>query len=95
MNPSFLSVAALLIAWSSVLTPDALENAFQNLKQAGASKDAAQVKKLAVETCTLARQIIAAPAPEDASQREAWTQRGAGTGILHCRLDALRKDPVL
>lgn len=37
--------------------------------------DAAQVKKLAVETCALARQVISTPAPQADAEKRAWTVR--------------------
>ena len=49
-----LASAALLIAGTLPLVPDDLEDAFTNLKEAVAKKDAALVKKLAADTCVLA-----------------------------------------
>lgn len=77
MRLSVLSLAALLIAGPTLAVPDDLENAFQSLKDAESSKDAAQVKKLAAETCALARQAISAPAPENDAEKETWTARVA------------------
>ena len=72
--PSF---AVLLIAGPPLAVPDDLENAFEKLKEAESRKDAAQVKKLAVETCELARRVKAAPAPDNEGEKEAWASRVA------------------
>jgi tetratricopeptide (TPR) repeat protein len=77
MRLSVLSLAILLIAGPTLAVPDDLENAFQSLKDAESRKDAAQVMKLAAETCALARQAISAPAPESAAEKEAWSTRVA------------------
>jgi hypothetical protein len=77
MNLVIVVSAALLIARPLIAAPDDLESAFQSLTEATARKDAVQVKKLAVETCALARRIILAPAPEDEAGKEAWKQRVA------------------
>ena len=53
---------------------DDLESAFQGLKDAEAKKDAAQVKKLAAEVSAFVREAIAAPAPQEESEKEAWTK---------------------
>lgn len=50
-----------------------METSYQNLQKAVADKDAAQVKKLAAETSTAARAIIASPAPQADAEKEAWT----------------------
>ena len=73
-----LSVALsliLLCAGPLLAAPGALEDAFKNLKEAEAKKDPALVKKLAGETCTLARQAVAAPAPADEDEKEDWKAR--------------------
>lgn len=77
MNLAALSFAVLLVARAAPAVPDDLENAFQNLQQAESKKDAAQVKKLAAETCALARQVASSPAPEGEDEKEAWTKRVA------------------
>jgi tetratricopeptide (TPR) repeat protein len=77
MNLAALSFAVLLIARAAPTVPDDLENAFQNLQQAESKKDPAQVKKLATETCALARQAASSPAPEGEDEKEAWTKRVA------------------
>ena len=65
----------LLCAGPLLAAPGALEDAFKNLKEAESKKDPALVKKLAGETCTLARQATAAPAPADDDEKEAWKAR--------------------
>jgi len=73
-------LAVLLLAGSVPAISDELEECFGKLKDAAASKDAALVKRLAVETCALARTQAAAPAPESDADKERWTQR---VGYLH------------
>ena len=77
MNGTVLSVAVLLIAGTLPAVPDDLEDAFQKLKQAEATKDAALVKKLAAEACALARQTIAAPSANAELDKEERTRRVA------------------
>lgn len=77
MNVSVLSFAILLIAGPVVGVADDLEDAYQSLKEAESKKDAAQMKKLAAETCALARQVISRPAPESEAEKEAWAKRVA------------------
>lgn len=72
--PAF-GVTLLLFAGPALPAPGELEDSFQSLQEAQTNKDAAQVKKLAAQTCALARKEIAAPAPESASDKEAWTKR--------------------
>jgi len=64
-------MACLLTAAPAFAAED-LETTFQSLKDAEAKKDAAQVKKLAAELNALVRQEIAAPAPQEESEKEAW-----------------------
>jgi len=70
-----LAVAFLLFAGSRSAAADDLENAYQNLKQAETQKDAAQVKRLAVEVYALASRVINSPAPESNDEKEAWSNR--------------------
>ncbi len=77
MDLSVLSFAVLLIAGPGAKVPDDLEKTFQSLKEAESKKDAAQVKKLAAETCALARQVASMPAPESEEEKEAWAERVA------------------
>jgi hypothetical protein len=74
MNLSTLSMAVLLLAGPVVAAAQDLETLYQDLKDAQAKKDAALVKKLAVQTNKLAREAIAKPAPADADAKEAWTK---------------------
>jgi len=66
---------ALLFAPAGVL-PGGLDTLYQNLKDAVANKDAAQVKKLAAETCAKAREEAAAKAPEFVEEAE-WNKHVA------------------
>jgi hypothetical protein len=77
MKVSILNLALLLAAGAPFAISDDLEDAFQNLKEAEAKKDSALVKKLAAETCALARKAASAPAPADAAEKEAWTHHVA------------------
>ncbi len=70
-----LAVAFLLFAGSRVAAADDLENAFQSLQQAETQKDAALVKRLAVEVYTLAAQVIKSGAPQGEEEKESWTNR--------------------
>jgi hypothetical protein len=65
MRLAVLGVILLLFAGPAMAASDDLEQSFDNLKKATAQKDVAQVKKLAAETCALARQTQTAPAPEN------------------------------
>lgn len=60
------------VAWAA---PDALEDAYNNLKAAEAKKDADGVKRLAGEVSKLARAQVAAPQPSDADQAAAWKSK--------------------
>jgi len=62
---------ALLFAPAVITTGD-LDTAYQKLKDATAGKDAVQVKILAAQSCALAREAIAAPAPADEEEKETW-----------------------
>src|ERR1044071_7044928 len=71
---SLLALTALLFAGPIIETPGDLKDSFQQLKEAESQKDAALVKKLAVETMQLARQVESSPAPESELERETWTK---------------------
>jgi hypothetical protein len=75
MSVSVLSLVALLGAGPFVVVSDDLEDAFESLKQAETLKDPALIKRLAVETCALAREVIFLPPPESDFEKEAWTQQ--------------------
>ena len=75
MYGSVVTVAALLIAGALPAAPDDLEDAFQKLKQAEATRDAALVKKVAADTCALAREIIATPLANAEYDKEEMARR--------------------
>ena len=77
MQLSAIGVAVLLFAGPALAVPDDLDDAFRSLQEAQSKKDAVQVKKLAAQTCALARKQISAPAPESDDEKEAWTKRVA------------------
>ena len=74
MRLSILSCTILFVAGPLVWAQD-LEDLFANLQQAESKKDAAQIKKLAVETLTLAHQVVSTAAPETGEDKENWTAR--------------------
>jgi hypothetical protein len=55
-------MAALLVAGAAVAVADDLETNYQSLQDAVAKKDVAAIKKLAPETCAMARAELAKPA---------------------------------
>lgn len=67
-----LLLAVVLLAWPAAASQDALEEKFQGLKDAVSAKDAAQVKKLAIEVFPLVSAVIAEPAPTETSEKEVW-----------------------
>jgi tetratricopeptide (TPR) repeat protein len=71
------ALAFLLIAGPATVFSDDLEDALKHLKEVEAKNDPALVKKLAVETCALARQVASAPAPETEIAKDAWSKRAA------------------
>ena len=77
MRLAAIIATVLLFVGPALPAPDELEDAFRSLEEAQSKKDAALVKKLAAQTCALARKEIAAPAPESESDKEAWTKRVA------------------
>lgn len=64
--------AFLLFVGAALAAPGDLEDTYQKLQDAQTKNDPALVKKLAAETCALARKAIASPAPESESEKEAW-----------------------
>lgn len=68
MRPYLLAV--LLIAGPALAISDDLENSFQQLREAQKSGDVALIKKLATETCALARKQAEEPAPETESGKD-------------------------
>lgn len=75
MRLSAIGVTVLLFVGPALAAPDDLDDSFRGLQEAQSKKDAALVKKLAAQTCALARKAIAAPAPESEDEKEAWTKR--------------------
>jgi tetratricopeptide (TPR) repeat protein len=69
-----LGFAVLLSAGSAVAADEDLDVAFRNFKQAEAQNDAGQLRKLAVATYVLAGKLASAPAPENDSDKQVWTQ---------------------
>jgi hypothetical protein len=62
MKLSVVAFAFVLVAWAQE-SPD-MDTSYQNLQKAVADKNAAQVKKLAVETNAAAKQMIASPSSQ-------------------------------
>lgn len=68
-----LAMVSLAVLFApAVITGGDLDTTYQKLKDATAAKDAVQVKILAAQTCALAREAIAVPAPEDEDEKTAW-----------------------
>ncbi|MBZ5618666.1 MAG: hypothetical protein LAQ69_08090 [Acidobacteriia bacterium] len=72
-----LSIAMVLLAGPVVARADKLEDAFQLLKTAVESKDAAQVKKQVLEIYPLTCEVTMSAAPKDEEEKAAWTSRVA------------------
>jgi tetratricopeptide (TPR) repeat protein len=68
-----LLVALLLVTGAAVAAADDLDTTYQSLKDAVSKKDAAEVKKLAADTCALARKEESSALPEGVDA-EAWKQ---------------------
>jgi hypothetical protein len=75
MKLPVLAMTVVLLAGPAVAFEDKLEETFQSLKDAVAKKDAAQVKKLAMELNPLVQEAAAAPAPAGDDEKQAWTER--------------------
>lgn len=80
MRIPVLGVAVILFAGALAGVADDLTTSYNNLKEALTSKDAALVKKLAVETNAQARQVAATAEPGDAAERDALAKRKAFAG---------------
>jgi hypothetical protein len=65
---------ALIFAAGTINGPADLDRSFQDLKQAQANHNAAQVKALAISTYAAAKDIAASPAPSSADEKDAWKQ---------------------
>jgi hypothetical protein len=74
MISTFLLAAVLLVDPAAV-APDNFDELLANLKEAESRQDAALVKKLATETCVVARRITSAPAPATDEEKQVWTAR--------------------
>ena len=68
-------MAVMLLAGPVVAAEDSLEDKYQALQDAVAHKDAAQVKKLALEVFPIANTAICESAPESAEEKPAWNSR--------------------
>jgi hypothetical protein len=65
----------LAFAGLTCAAPDELDDAYAALKEAQGKKDPDLVKKQALETSKLAREVVASKQPEDASEVDNWKQR--------------------
>jgi hypothetical protein len=70
-------LAIVLLAGPVVASADTLEEKFQSLQDAVAKKDAAAVKKLFQEVYPLATAESCVTAPENADEKETWTNHVA------------------
>jgi tetratricopeptide (TPR) repeat protein len=77
MKRSVVALTFLLSGWAQGTEPVDIDSSYQNLQKAVADKDAAQVKKLAVETNQAARAVIASPAPTGDAEKDTWTKQVA------------------
>lgn len=68
-------MAVILLAGPVVAAEDSLEDKYQALQDAVAHKDAAQVKKLALEVFPMANTAICEPAPQNEDEKPEWTSR--------------------
>lgn len=66
------SLLLVLFAGAVFAAPGELEDTFRKLQEAQKQNDPALVKKLAAETCALARKVIATPAPESEAEEQVW-----------------------
>jgi hypothetical protein len=69
------AVALFSIAGVVSASPDEIADAYAKLKEAVEKKDPDAVKTGAAETSKLARELVSAPKPSDASEVDNWTQR--------------------
>ena len=77
MKSCFLAIGALslcLLTSSVVLRAEALDDSYQQLKDAQAAKDADAIKKAAVETSKLAKAEAARAKPDNYSEED-WSKR--------------------
>src|SRR6266571_1862367 len=73
MRLSVVAFAFLFVAGAQ--EPADMDTSYQNLQKALADKNAAQVKKLAVQTSAAAKQVIASPAPQTDAEKDTWTKQ--------------------
>lgn len=66
---------AFMMGPGTVNGPQDLDKSLQSLKDAGSNGDAAQVKALAAQTYEMAKEIIAAPEPASAEEKNDWKQQ--------------------
>jgi hypothetical protein len=67
-----LSFVAALLAIPPAAGTDDLGELFKSLQEAVSKKDAALVKNLAIDTFAAVRKTLAAPEPEDETEKDAW-----------------------
>jgi hypothetical protein len=77
MKLSVFGMALVLVAGPAVAVADDMDDAYQNIKDAVAKKDAAAVKKIAPEAYQLAKAAENEPAPASADLKEGWQQHVA------------------
>jgi pyrroloquinoline quinone (PQQ) biosynthesis protein C len=77
MSTSILRFVGLLFAGALLAYPADLDTSYQALKDALPNQDVAEIKKLAAETCGLARAAISSTAPTDEAEKDAWTKHVA------------------
>lgn len=75
MKTWIAAIALSALAGFVSAAPDDLEDAYAKLKEATTKKDPEEVKKWSAETSKLARALVAAPKPSDASEVDNWKQR--------------------
>ncbi len=75
MKLTGLCIGILLLAGPVWAAADKLDDAYQLLKTAVASKDATQVKKLVSDIYPLTCEVTMSAAPQDADEKQAWTNR--------------------
>ena len=71
MKSLVLGTLMVLLA-GPVVAADKLDDTFQNLKDAVAKKDPAQVKKLVADLAPLVKEELATPAPSADDEKKAW-----------------------
>lgn len=72
MYRALVVLVAIFFSGTLIAASADLDTSYQALKDAVAKKDAAEVKKLAVETWGIAHAAAIAPAPEGEAEKDAW-----------------------